>query len=404
MRNNIAFLLSFSIFISIAPLAHSSPLTSFFFDAEAFPVDVDDDGGDDYIIARFDVDLDEDVTAMVTVIVTLHDKTGSIVSTEEASYAVTGQEEGYASLSIIPIPDIEGEYYIHLILSDLSDLSDEFYIDDIYYNPESGSEPVAYFADVVKSSELDSIKLELDINMLQQLELNIILDAELMDSFGEVVASETLQYMTSFEDIDYRQLVFEPSYADAYSAVLMVYPEGSLIPTDSRIVQILWPPGTGASFSAYEASASDDRIDVVFDVDLAYNIAYDVSVEAILYDSKSDAVGYDYVTYLTNGAWEDQQTLELTPEPALPGEYYIELIAYTDGYPASYGYIEQIQFGRPRWDVNGDSVIDIVDLDILRMSFGKETTQLENPDADINGDGVVDILDLVILSVHLEGQ
>jgi hypothetical protein len=364
-------------------------------------VDVDGDGGDDYIIARFDVDLDEDITSMITVIVTLYDQTGSVVSTEEASYAVTGQEEGYASLSIIPSPDIEGEYYIHLVLSDLSD---ELYIDDIYYNPESGSEPVAYFADVLKSSEIDSIKLELDINMIQQLESDITLDAELMNSSGEVVASETLKYITFFEDIDYKRLVFEPSYADAYSAVLMVYPEGSLIPTDSRIVQILWPPGTGASFSAYEASASDDRIEVAFDVDLAYNIAYDVSVEAILYDSSSDAVGYDYITYLTNGTWEDPQTLTVIPEPALSGEYYVELIVYTDGYPASYGYIEQIQFGRLEWDVNGDSVIDIVDLDILRMSFGEKTTQLENPDADINSDGVVNILDLIILSIHLEGQ
>lgn len=399
IRYRILFLLSLSISAYSAPLAHSSPLMAFFFDAEAFSVDMDGDGGDDYIVVRFDVDIDEDVTSVVTVMVILYDQTGSMVSTGQTSYTVTGQEEGYASLNIIPSPNIEGEYYIHLILLDLHD---ELYIDDIYYNPESGSHSVAYFADIVKFSEMDGIELELDVNMVQQVDWSVSIDAELMDSSGEVVASQALHYMTSFEDIDYKQLSFAPSYADAYSVILLVYPEGSLIATDSRIVQILWPPGAGAYFSDYEASAFEDHIELLFDVDLSYNITYAVSVEAILYDSNSDVVGYDYTTYLTNGTWEDQQVFSLVPEPALPGEYYAELIVYTDGYPASYGYIEQIDFGGSGWDINGDGAVDAMDLHILCVSFGETTAQLEYPGADINRDGVVNLLDLIILAVHMD--
>jgi len=77
----------------------------------------------------------------------------------------------------------------------------------------------------------------------------------------------------------------------------------------------------------------------------------------------------------------------------------------TDRYPLIYphGYV-------PSPDVNGDGIVDIVDVVIVALAFGSEAeddpltpwdeTLRWNPDADINNDGLVDIVDLVIIGTN----
>jgi hypothetical protein len=383
--------------ICVISLVYGSPLMAFFFDARAFPVDADKDGGDDYILVQFDVDLDEDVTSSVTVIANLYDTSNRVVSTEQISYGVTGFEEGYTSLRLTPNPDIAGTYYVHLALSGPSD---ELYIRDIQYNPEPGSEPVAYFADIMGFSDMDTIELELDVNIVQEMVSSVRVEASLASSAGDLISSRSLNYQTFFEEMDYKGLSFTPPGEDAYSLVLMVYPGDSGTATDSRLLQVLWPPGTGAYFKSYRAETFSDSIEVTFDVDLAYNVTYLVSVEAILYDSNSDVAGYGYTSYLTAGVSRDERTLELVPEQASADGYYAELVVYVEGYPADYGYIEEISCGWLPWDLNRDGIIDLTDLLILGSNFGKRASELNDPGLDINGDGIVDIIDLVIVSIH----
>ena len=49
-------------------------------------------------------------------------------------------------------------------------------------------------------------------------------------------------------------------------------------------------------------------------------------------------------------------------------------------------------------DVNGDGVVNILDLTLVAAYFGKtvDPTQVPNPDA--NGDGIVNIMDLVLVA------
>ena len=390
----------FSAICVISPV-YGSPLTAFFFDARAFSVDADKDGGDDYILAQFDVDLDEDVTSSVIVIATLYDRSSKVVSSGQISYSVTGYEEGYTSLRLTPNPDIAGTYYVHLALSNLSDeLYDELYVRDIEYNPEPGSEPVAYFADAIAFSEMDAIRLNFDVNIVQEMVSSVRVEASLTSSAGDLISSRSLNYQTFFEEMDYKGMSLTPPGEDAYSLVLMVYPGESGVATDSRILQVLWPPGVGVYFRSYRAETFADSIEVIFDVDLAYNITYLVSVEAILYDSNSDVAGYGYTSYLTTGVSRDERTLELVPEQASADGYYAELIVYAEGYPADYGYIEEISHAWLPWDLNRDGIIDITDLLILGSNFGKRASELNDPSLDINGDGIVDIIDLVIVSIH----
>jgi hypothetical protein len=66
--------------------------------------------------------------------------------------------------------------------------------------------------------------------------------------------------------------------------------------------------------------------------------------------------------------------------------------------PPSGGIVHCIA-SRISGDVNGDGVVNCVDLDAVKASFGKKLSQPEfNPNADVNGDGVVNVLDLSIVA------
>jgi len=52
-------------------------------------------------------------------------------------------------------------------------------------------------------------------------------------------------------------------------------------------------------------------------------------------------------------------------------------------------------------DVNGDGIVNIIDMVLLRAAYGSTPTQPNwNPEADINRDGVINIFDALILGNH----
>jgi len=57
----------------------------------------------------------------------------------------------------------------------------------------------------------------------------------------------------------------------------------------------------------------------------------------------------------------------------------------------------------PRYDINADFVVNIIDLVILRQHYGESTTE-PYPRYDMNKDGIVNIMDLVTLKQHYGEQ
>jgi hypothetical protein len=56
---------------------------------------------------------------------------------------------------------------------------------------------------------------------------------------------------------------------------------------------------------------------------------------------------------------------------------------------------------RKMGDVNGDGIIDMKDVDIMRATFGSTPGSPNwNPACDLNGDGVVNIKDATILGTN----
>ncbi len=52
------------------------------------------------------------------------------------------------------------------------------------------------------------------------------------------------------------------------------------------------------------------------------------------------------------------------------------------------------------WDVNGDGAVNIVDLVIVGLNFGKDITAPATPNPDVNRDGEVNMLDVVLVGQH----
>lgn len=62
--------------------------------------------------------------------------------------------------------------------------------------------------------------------------------------------------------------------------------------------------------------------------------------------------------------------------------------------------VEEKSDDYPRWDVNHDGKIDILDFVLIGQYFGEKISSEYTPNPDINRDGIVDILDFVIVGQH----
>jgi hypothetical protein len=51
-------------------------------------------------------------------------------------------------------------------------------------------------------------------------------------------------------------------------------------------------------------------------------------------------------------------------------------------------------------DINFDGIVDIFDITIVALQFGRPPPPITDSRADINHDGVVDIFDIVIVALH----
>lgn len=84
-------------------------------------------------------------------------------------------------------------------------------------------------------------------------------------------------------------------------------------------------------------------------------------------------------------------------------DHFGEPIEPTSGPPGYYFTNLEDGFFRLRipGDVNGDGVVDIVDLAAVAWSFGTEPDDPNwNPDADLNNDNLIDIDDLIIVGLN----
>lgn len=52
-------------------------------------------------------------------------------------------------------------------------------------------------------------------------------------------------------------------------------------------------------------------------------------------------------------------------------------------------------------DVNGDGIVNILDLTLVATNFGTTPTADQTLNPDVNGDGTVNILDLTLVASHL---
>jgi len=78
------------------------------------------------------------------------------------------------------------------------------------------------------------------------------------------------------------------------------------------------------------------------------------------------------------------------------------IIAYANDTYGNMGSSETVYFTVTIFgDINGDGIIDIMDLLIIALAYGSQPGDPHwDPDADINNDEIVDIMDAVIIGVN----
>ena len=70
---------------------------------------------------------------------------------------------------------------------------------------------------------------------------------------------------------------------------------------------------------------------------------------------------------------------------------------------ATSSFADEAVYCEPSVDINGDGVVDIADLSILKSDFFQTRTVSNcQPNSDLNGDGIVNAADLVILKRNME--
>ncbi len=138
--------------------------------------------------------------------------------------------------------------------------------------------------------------------------------------------------------------------------------------------------------TAFEPAAAS-----VFDEVNIVNInvtAIDVDGQVLTYDIKIDGV-----TYSTDSsyAWETDYSSS--------GTHTIDITVSDGTNQVTDQHIITINDVHPRWDVNEDSIVNILDITIIGQKFGT-SVEKPHPRYDVNQDGIINVQDLTVTAYY----
>jgi hypothetical protein len=118
-------------------------------------------------------------------------------------------------------------------------------------------------------------------------------------------------------------------------------------------------------------------------------------------DPNNNTIFLDIVFSLSNGTYEDSFRLH---ENSIVGTHHVYVTATAIGYATARNQttfsVEELQ--GLQGDVNSDGIVDMRDLYLIAINYGK-TEPYEPPeiaDCDVDKNGIVNMLDLYIVAIH----
>ena len=225
-------------------------------------------------------------------------------------------------------------------------------------------------------------------------------------SSQSVVEASALSFTVSGSDVDGDNLV--------YSATDM--PEGASFDTATGVFGWIPSVGQAGTYTVYftvtdgEFSDTESATIVVSELNHApvintlvpsdgstYNEAESINIEASASDEDGDALSYiikiDGVTIstLSSYVWNTDY--------ASAGTHTIEVTVSDGTESTSMQHSITINDVHPRWDVNEDGEVNILDITLIGQQYGN-TVSTPYPRWDVNQDGVINIQDLTVTSYH----
>ncbi|MCD4703259.1 MAG: putative Ig domain-containing protein [Methanosarcinaceae archaeon] len=225
-------------------------------------------------------------------------------------------------------------------------------------------------------------------------------------SSQSVVEASALSFTVSGSDVDGDNLV--------YSATDM--PEGANFDTATGVFGWIPSVGQAGTYTVYftvtdgEFSDTESATIVVSELNHApvintlvpsdgstYNEAESINIEASASDEDGDALSYiikiDGVTIstLSSYVWNTDYSSA--------GTHTIEVTVSDGTETTSMQHSITINDVHPRWDVNEDGEVNILDITLIGQQYGN-TVSTPYPRWDVNQDGVINIQDLTVTSYH----
>ena len=219
----------------------------------------------------------------------------------------------------------------------------------------------------------DSIDLALDVD-----DDNI---SDELDSFWEIFVNDTPQNITDVA------MAWRQRNLPMLKEIEAIYANHHTLsrPNSPPTFQFTSPTTEGAvagntleiTWKAFDLDGDDFTIDLFYDSDQSAGDS--VEIQSLISSSLSSW------SWDTSAVEEDKYYLGASVRDFRNSKVEV----YSDGF---------VTINRSAiYDVNGDKIVNLLDLVTVAAQFGKPL----NPNLDANGDGVINILDLVLIAAHL---
>ena len=328
-------------------------------------MDTDSDNLDDTIEVSYNPDTDCDCEVEIFVEMAVYENSsGNWVDYEGAMYTINGTEEDWFTLSWTSHNSTS--YDFEILLYDMDDFEDSFWITDVYLYETSGAggpgDDDEYFDrldhytyDADSDGYDDTVEFEHDPDTTCDCYLNVTTVFEFYDNqTGDMVDSFEVEDEIYGDDNDYFYNYWSPSYNGTFDIIVELYDEDGNLEDWEQFNDIslhVRSEGSGDEwFEDWDYYIEEDTLHIGFDPNTECECEIDGDVHVDIYDEDGNQLIEDYVLFSIYSDEYDWYEYNWTTNES--GYYTFELILFDENHDEEdHVYSEEFYLG----DDNNDT-------------------------------------------------